>query len=118
VKQNLVKHMGRMRNSEKYQPNAAHLHLDLDDAILGFKSRISRGEFQRLDADERHKRMKNLRNESQRRHREQCRMILGTNTRGDGKVLCLFLCSSIVYNEGRSPLFLSFSSQQSNYIIW
>jgi hypothetical protein len=28
----------------------------------------------------------------------------------------LFLCSSIVYNEGRSPLFLSFSSQQSNYI--
>jgi hypothetical protein len=34
-----------------------------------------------------------------------CRMILGS-TRGDGKVLCLFLCSSIVYNEGRSPLFL------------
>jgi hypothetical protein len=44
-------------------------------------------------------------------------MILGTNTRGDGKVLCLFLCSPFVYNEGRSPLFLSFSSQQSNYII-
>jgi hypothetical protein len=44
-------------------------------------------------------------------------MILGRNTRGDGKVLCLFLCSSIVYNEGRSPLFLSFSSQQSNYIM-
>jgi hypothetical protein len=36
----------------------------------------------------------------------QCRMILGGITRGDEKVLCLFLCSSIVYNEGRSPLFL------------
>jgi hypothetical protein len=46
-----------------------------------------------------------------------CRMILGTDTQGDGKILvtgCLFLCSSCVYDEGRSPsLFLSFSSQQS-----
>jgi hypothetical protein len=62
-----------MRTSEKHQPNAPHPHLDLDDAIVGFKSRISREELQRLDADERHKRKKDLRNESQRRRREQSR---------------------------------------------
>jgi hypothetical protein len=49
-----------------------------------------------------------------------CRMILGTNTQGNGKVLVMFvclLCSSRVYTESRSPSLLSFSSQQSNYII-
>jgi hypothetical protein len=47
-------------------------------------------------------------------------MILGTNTQGDGKVLVMFVCffcSSCVYTESRSPSLLSFSSQQSNYVI-
>jgi hypothetical protein len=49
-----------------------------------------------------------------------CRMILGTNTQGNGKVLVMFvclLCSSRVYTESRSPSLLSFSSQQWNYIL-
>jgi hypothetical protein len=73
VKPNLLKHIKRMRESEKYQPNAPHPHIDLDDAILGFKSRISRGELQHFNAEERQKRKKDLRNESQRRRREQSR---------------------------------------------
>jgi hypothetical protein len=73
VKQNLLKHIKRMRGSEKYQPNAPHPHIDLDDAILGFKSRISRGELQHFIAEERQKRKKDIQNESQRRRREQSR---------------------------------------------
>jgi hypothetical protein len=73
VKQNLLKHIRRMRESEKHQPNAPHPHLDLDYAIVGFKSRISQGELQRLGSDERHKREKDLGNESQRRRQDQLR---------------------------------------------